>query len=238
METSHFTGFPREGLDFLNQIIINNSKEWLDAHREEYERFIVAPNQAYVEEMGEHLQILVPTINAVPKTNKSLFRIYRDARFHLDDPIKTRIGIIFWQGSGHRMQSSSFYMHYDPFEIFVATGIRNFKPTLLKTYREYIQNDERRTELHNILENIKSKGFLLPEPKYKKMPRSCSTDDTHSYLYRMGAIYAYTTFSPDEIFHSEAIIDRNFKIYEEMFPLQQWVYELTLHCDTNADVFR
>ena len=234
----HFTYFPKEGLDFLSQIIVNNSKEWLDAHREEYERFIVTPNKAYVEEMGEHLQILVPTINAIPKTNKSLFRIYRDARFHLDDPIKTRIGIIFWQGGGHRMQSSSFYMHYDPYEIFVATGIRNFKPTLLATYREYIRRDERRSELHTILEDLKAKGYKLPEAKYKRMPRECNADDPHSYLYLMGAIYAYTTFPPDETFHSEAIIERNFKIYEDMFDLHQWLYELTLHCDTTADVFR
>jgi len=91
-----FNGFPKEGLDFLSNIIINNSKEWLDDHREEYEKYIVTPNKAYVEEMGEHLQILVPTINAIPNTNKSLFRIYRDARFHLSDPIKTRIGVILW----------------------------------------------------------------------------------------------------------------------------------------------
>lgn len=233
-----FNGFPKKGLTFLNKIIVNNSKEWLDANREEYERVIVAPNKAYVEEMGEHLQILVPTINAIPKTNKSLFRIYRDARFHLADPIKTRIGVIFWQGSGHRMQSSSFYMHYDPREIFVATGIRNFKPTLLATYREYIQNEERRTELHNILEKLKERGYKLPESKYKRMPRDCDKEDRYSYLYLMGAIFAYTTFVPDETFHSETIIDRNFKVYEEMLALQQWVYELTLHCDTEADVFR
>ncbi len=238
MEAPAFAGFPKEGLDFLSQIITHNSKAWLDAHREEYERFIVSPNRAYVEEMGEHLQVLVPTIHAVPKTNKSLFRIYRDARFHLNDPIKTRIGIIFWQGSGHRMQSSSFYMHYDPFEVFVAAGIRNFKPTLLSAYRNYIQNDEQRTQLHTIFENMKSKGFLLPEPKYKRMPRGCDADDVHSYLYRMGAVYTYTTFPPGETFHSQAIIDRNFRTYEAMFPLQQWLYKLTLRCDTDADVFR
>ncbi len=232
-----FNGFPKKGLHFLNKIIVNNSKEWLDANREEYEKVIVTPNKAYVEEMGEHLQILVPAINAIPKTNKSLFRIYRDARFHLSDPIKTRIGIIFWQGSGHRMQSSSFYMHYDPQEIFVATGIRNFKPTLLATYREYIQNAQRRSELHNILESLKTKGYKVPEAKYKRMPRDCDSKENHSYLYLMGAIYAYATFSPDVTFHSEAIIDRNFKIYEDMFELQQWLYELTLHCNTEADVY-
>ena len=130
-----FSGFPKEGIKFLENLIQNNSKEWLETHKEEYERFILSPNKAYVEEMGEHLQVLVPTIHAIPKINKSLFRIYRDARFHLDDPIKERIGIIMWQGPGHRMQSSSFYMHYAPNEVLVAAGIRNFKPPLLQHYR-------------------------------------------------------------------------------------------------------
>jgi len=188
--------------------------------------------------MGEHLQILVPTINAIPNTNKSLFRIYRDARFHLNDPIKTRIGVIFWQGSGHRMQSSSFYMHYDPQEVFVATGIRNFKPTLLKTYREYIQNKEKRTELHTILESLKEKGYFIPEVKYKRMPRECKAEDIHSYLYLMGACYAYTTYTPNKTFHSQTVIDKHFKIYQDMVELQQWIYELTLHCDTEADMYR
>ena len=234
----HFQGFPKEGLAFLSEIIINNSKAWLDAHRERYEKYIVTPNKAYVEEMGEYLQILIPHINAIPNTNQSLFRIYRDARFHLNDPIKSRIGIILWQGSGHRMQSSSFYMHYEPFEVFVSAGVRNFKPTLLKTYREYIQNDQRRNQLHHIFEVLKTKGYTLPEPKYKRMPRGCSASDTHSYLYLMGACYAYTTYPPDTTFHSAKVIEKHFHIYEEMFELQQWVYELTLHCDTTADIFR
>jgi len=227
-----FSGFPREGLTFLDNVIINNSKEWLDDHKDEYEKYIVAPNKAYVEEMGEHLQILVPTIHAIPKINKSLFRIYRDARFHRLDPIKERIGIIFWQGATHRMQSSSFYMHYDPFEIFVATGIRNFKAPLLATYREYIKNNAKREALHNILEELKNKGYSIPEPQYKRYPLGLDKDDRYAYLYLYGAMYAYTTFTPDKTFHSESIIDRNFKIYEDMLDLQQWVYELTCMSET------
>jgi len=227
-----FAGFPKEGLEYLNKIILNNSKVWLDAHKEEYERFILAPNKAYVEEMGEHLQILVPTIHAIPKVNKSLFRIYRDARFHLSDPIKERIGIIFWQGAGHRMQSSSFYMHYDPFEVFISTGIRNFKPPLLASYREYIQNNIHRESLHHILQNLQQKGYKIPEPKYKRMPRGCDPALSHSELFRMGSIYAYTIFPPDMTFHSKAIIEHNFKAYEDMLDLHQWIYKLTSFAST------
>jgi len=224
-----FKGFPKEGLDFLSNIIINNSKEWLDNHKDEYEKYIVSPNKVYVAEMGEHLQILVPTIHAISKVNKSLFRIYRDARFHRLDPIKERIGIIFWQGTTHRMQSASFYMHYDPFEVFVATGIRNFKPPLLATYREYIKNDTKREALHNILEALKVKGYEITEPKYKMFPRGFEAyvDKPHAYLAKYGAMYAYKIFKPDKIFHSKKIIDRNFKIYEDMLDLHQWVYELS-----------
>jgi len=224
-----FNGFPKEGLDFLDEIILNNSKEWLDANRERYDKYIVEPNKAYVAEMGEHLQILVPTINAIPKINKSLFKIYRDARYHLDDPIKTRIGIIFWQGQTHRMQSASFYMHYDSKEVFVATGIRNFKPPLLAIYREYIQDKHRRTALHEILEDLKAKGYQLPEPKYKRYPRGFKKDDRHVYLSLLGSLYAFTAFKPNKAFHSEKIIYKNFKIYEDMMPLHQWVYGLTLY---------
>ncbi len=223
-----FDGFPRDGSKFLSDIIINNSKEWLDANRDRYESLIVAPNRAFVEEMGEHLQALVPTINAIPKTNKSLFRIYRDARYHLNDPIKERIGIIFWQGAGHRMQSSSFYMHYDSHELFVATGIRNFKPPLLATYREYIQDIDRRRELHHILESLKSKGYLLPDPHYKRYPRNFDATQEYAYLALYRAIYSYISFDIDDIFYSPKIVDRCFKVYEDMYDLHQWVYELTL----------
>ena len=223
-----FTGFKKEGLAFLDKIVINNSKEWLEAHKEEYERLIVEPNKLYVEEMGEHLQILVPTINAVAKINKSLFKIYRDARYHPLDPIKTRIGIIFWQGGGHRMQSSSCYMHYDAQEVFVATGIRNFKPELLSAYRAYIQNEQHREELHTILESLKAKGYAIPEPHYKRLPQGFDSNDTHSYLAKYRAIYAFATYRPNSEFCSNKVIEKNFKLYEEMLPLQEWVYGLTL----------
>ena len=225
-----FNGFPKEGLDFLSNIIINNSKEWLDDHKEAYEQYIVSPNKAYVEEMGEHLQILVPNIYAIPKVNKSLFRIYRDARFHRLDPIKERIGIIFWQGATHRMQSASFYMHYDPFEVFVATGIRNFKSELLSNYREYITNISKRKELHFILESLKEKGYKIVEEKYKRFPRGFEEhiNEPYAYLAKFGSMYAYQTFNPDQVFHTAKLIDKNFKIYEDMQALHHWVYELTL----------
>ena len=186
-----FNGFYKEGLLLLDEFQKNNTKEYFEANRDRYNHYILEPNRAFVEEMGEHLQILHPNIHAEPKINRSLFKIFRDSRFHLNEPLKSKIGIIFWAGSGHRMQSSSFYLHYEPSLIFWAAGIRNFKPPLLKVYREYIQDIRVREDLHNILEELKIKGYNIPKPHFKRYPRDMNEDDEFSYLYLYRAIYAF-----------------------------------------------
>ena len=175
------------------------------------------------------LQILVPSINYKAKVGKSLFKIYRDVRFSKDKtPMKSKIGLLFWQGSGHRMQSSSFYMHFDKDEYFIASGIRNFKQPLLKTFREYLIDENKRVELYNILENLKAKGYDLPQPKFKRLPRGCNKDDKYAELYLYGAMFAYKSFLIDDTFYKFDIATRAFNIYDDMKDLQKWVYEMTL----------
>jgi uncharacterized protein (TIGR02453 family) len=228
-----FICFSKESLNFLQEIRNNNTKEWFEAHRNEYEQLILQPSRDAAVEIGEHLWALEPTINAIPKINGSLFRIYRDIRFSKDKtPIKSRIGLIFWQGNGKRMQSSSFYLHFSPDDLFVSVGIRGFSNETLATYREYIKNEKHREHLHVILEQMRAKGFLLPEPKYKRLPRGFDKEMSHEILARFGSMYVYKLF-PAKTICSKDLIDTLFKTYEAMLPLQQWVYEMSL-CSLEA----
>ncbi|RLA71122.1 MAG: DUF2461 domain-containing protein [Epsilonproteobacteria bacterium] len=225
----HFDGFPKELLTFLKTLRENNNKEWFEAHRHEYESLLLEPSRAFVVEMGEHLQALVPTVNAIPKINGSLFRIYRDIRFSKDKtPIKSRIGVIFWQGSGKRMQSSSFYLHFSPDELFFAVGIRNFSQSMRDTYREYIKVEQHRKDLHKILTLLRKKGYLIPEAHYKRYPKGFSHESPFSELSLLGGIYAFKVFKPKVYLFSEDLIHKAYEVYEDMFDLQQWVYEMTL----------
>ena len=227
-----FNGFSKKGIEFLQELSINNKKEWFEDNRHIWEDEIKKQTEDYVQDMGETLQILVPTINFKPKVSKSLFKIYRDVRFSKDKtPMKSKIGILFWQGDGHRMQSSSFYLHFDKDRYFVATGIRNFKQELLKTYRQYIKNDIRREELHNILEDLKTKGYKLPQPKFVRIPRGCDINDTYSYLYFYGAMFAYVERKITSRFYSSKFMNYSFEIYSNMHELQKWLYQMTLTID-------
>jgi len=224
-----FNGFSRKGIEFLKQLEVNNTKDWFENNRTTWENEILLPNKHFIQEMGETLQILVPTIHFKPKVSGSLFRIYRDIRFSKDKtPMKSKIGLLFWQGQAHRMQSSSFYMHYDKQSYFIASGIRAFKPPLLKTYRKYIKHKNHRASLHVILEELKSKGYKTEEAKYKRVPAEFDKDEEHTYLTKQGSMFAYAEFKIDDIFFTQEIIDKVFKVYQDMEKLQQWVYEMSI----------
>lgn len=227
-----FIGFSKKTLPFLESIRQNNNKEWFELHRKEYEEYILEPSRAFVEEFGEHLQALEPTINFSPKINKSLYRIYRDTRRMgaIKVPLKHRIGVIFWQGSGKRMQSSSFYLHFSPDELYVAAGVRWFEKPMLDAFREYIKDDTKRAELVKILEDIKAKdkGYTHLEKGYKRYPRGFNAEMPHAEMSLYKGMATYKILNPHLIEDGEKLIDTLYKIYEDMLPLQQFMYEVSL----------
>ncbi|WP_428738760.1 DUF2461 domain-containing protein [Sulfurimonas sp.] len=225
-----FTGFSKKTLPFLEAIRKNNNKEWFEAHKSEYTELILNPSRAFVEEMGEHLMALEPTINYAPKINQSLFRIYRDTRRMGANklPIKHRIGFIFWQGNAKRLQSSAFYMHFSPDELLIAVGVRWFEKPMLDAYRECIKDDANRAKLAGILENITAKGYKVIEQGYKRYPRgfNAEMDNVELSLYKGMATTAI--LDPHLIEDGENLIDTLYNIYEDMLPLQQFMYEVSL----------
>jgi uncharacterized protein (TIGR02453 family) len=225
-----FTGFSKKTLPFLNAIKKNNNKEWFEAHKSDYEALILTPSRLFVEEMGEHLMALEPTINFSPKINKSLFRIYRDTRRMGANklPIKHRIGIIFWQGNLKRLQSSSFYLHFSPDELFVAVGVRWFEKPLLEAYRETIKDDFSRKQLREILDAMTAKGYSIIEKGYKRYPKGFNLDmhDVELSLYK--GMATYKLLDPHIIENGDKLIDTLYNIYEDMLPLQQFMYEVSL----------
>ncbi|MEA1956042.1 MAG: DUF2461 domain-containing protein [Campylobacterota bacterium] len=225
-----FEGFSKKTLPFLESIRQNNNKEWFELHRQEYEDVILNPSRAFVQEMGEHLQALEPTINFEPKINKSLFRIYRDIRRMGANktPLKHRIGVIFWQGNAKRLQSSSFYLHFSPEELFVSVGVRWFEKPMLDAYREYIKDAYKREELNNMLHSLMEKGYSIIDKGYKRYPRGVKADMINSHLFLYKGMATYKILEPKLIENGECFIDTLYKIYEEMLPLQQFMYEVSL----------
>lgn len=226
-----FSGF-KKALPFLESIRKNNSKEYFEAHRDEYEQYILNPSKAFVVEMGEHLMALEPTVDAEPKINRSLFKMYRDVRRMGEnkEPMKSKIGIIFPQGgwSGCRLQKSSFYLHFSPDELFVAVGVRWFNKPMLDAYREYIGDEKRRVALDEMLKKINALGYSIMGREYKKYPKGFTPQMKSVDLSLHKGMATYKILEPEIIEDGDKLIDTLYKIYEDMLPLQQIMYEVSL----------
>ena len=76
-----FSSFPQATLDFLRGIATDNSREWFEAHRGDYEASYVEPARRFVETVGPRLKEISPGVRFEPKINGSISRINRDVRF-------------------------------------------------------------------------------------------------------------------------------------------------------------
>jgi uncharacterized protein (DUF2461 family) len=82
--SSDFDGFPRAGLQFLEELGRRN-KPWFDANRKTYDEYAVGPTKAFVTAIGECLADgMAPNIVAQPKANGSISPINNDLRFSPD----------------------------------------------------------------------------------------------------------------------------------------------------------
>ena len=121
-EMSEFTGFPPQTLDFLTGLSANNSKDWFDAHRSDYDAYWVEPAKAFVEAAGEALVDLAPEIEAQPRVNGSIFRVNRDIRFSKDKrPYKDHRDFWFWEGQ-RKQAVSGFFMRITPDALGIGVG--------------------------------------------------------------------------------------------------------------------
>ncbi|MGB2870076.1 MAG: TIGR02453 family protein, partial [Bacteroidota bacterium] len=89
-----FEGFPKEGIAFFKKLKRNNSREWFEKHKGEYEEQVKLPMQCLVAALRPHFARFAPEYELNPK--RAIFRIYRDVRFSKDKtPYKTHVAAHF-----------------------------------------------------------------------------------------------------------------------------------------------
>ena len=218
------SGFPKSAVDFLTKLKRNNNKDWFETHREEFQHLILEPAQEFVIVLGELLRTIVPDIIAIPKIDKSIFRLHRDVRFSKDkSPYKTNLGIFFWEGAKKKMECSGFYFHLEPGQFFIGNGIYIFTNELMKAYRDLISSPDKAKELDSIVKKLKKKGYALGGKHYKQVPRGLDKDYPFAEYFLYNGLYAYDNSFPLKDLYKQDIVKYSFKKFKEMLPIHQWL---------------
>jgi len=216
--------FPFEAIKFLSKLKRNNNKDWFESHRDEFNNSVLEPAQEFVVVLGELLRTFVPGIIAIPKTDKSIFRLHRDVRFSKDKaPYKTNLGILFWEGDRKKMDCPGFYFHAEPDYIFLGSGQYMFSDFLLKRYREVIYNPDKAKELHSIVKKLKKKGYSLGGRTYKRVPRGFDPEYPYSEYLLHNGIYLFEEIRDLKKILKEDMVKFSLKKFKETLPFHNWL---------------
>ena len=219
-----FNGFPRRYFTFFNQLKKNNTKEWFEEHRGEYEEFVMHPAREFVIAMGKKLRKIAPGVNAIPKINQSLFKINRDVRFGQDkSPYKTYMGIWLWEGDRKRMESSGFYLHVENHNLLIGVGIKMFPKPLLDRYRQAVVDKKQAAALKSAVNKVTGMGYLIDGKHYKKVPPGYDPAHPHAEYLLYNGLTARVEEKVPDVFYSDAIIDYAYGHYKNMLPLHRWL---------------
>jgi uncharacterized protein (TIGR02453 family) len=136
--TDHY--FTKQTFAFLSSLAENNTREWFEEHKQDYENFVRTPALDFISDMGNEIPAISPHFRALPnKVGGSLMRIYRDTRFSKDKaPYKTNIGIQFRHEVGKDIHAPGYYVHIAPDECFIGVGLWHPDADALFKIREAI----------------------------------------------------------------------------------------------------
>ncbi len=219
--------FPQSTIKFLTALSKNNNKEWFEKNRVRYDLELLQPAVQFVIDLGEKLSQISPNIYAIPKIDKSIFRLYRDVRFSKNKaPFKTNLGLYFWEGSGKKMECSGLYFHIEPKLFFLGAGMYQFTKDQLKKYREIVSDPLKGKELNDLINKLlKNKKYQLGGKTYKKTPRGFDPDYKYNELLLHSGLYvSYESKNFNELTKNDPVTF-SYKIFKEMLPLHKWFVE-------------
>ena len=218
------SNFPQSVIKFLTALSKNNNRAWFEKNRARFDFELLQPAMQFVVDLGEKLMSISPNIHAIPKIDKSIFRLYRDVRFSKNKaPFKTNLGLYFWEGRGKKMECSGLYFHIEPKEFFLGSGMYMFNKDQLKKYRKIVSNPDKGKELNNILSKLlKKKNIELGGKTYKKTPRGFDSDYKYNDLLLHSGLYVFYKSKKLDSALLKDPVSFSFKMFKEIYPLHKW----------------
>src|SRR6476660_10429248 len=149
-----FTGFPKEALDFYDDLELDNTKSYWTAHKNIYDTCVKAP---MIELTGALEEEFGPA---------KVFRPYRDVRFAKDKtPYKTHQGAFVPAGP-----STGWYVQVSAPGVRVGVGFYDADAARLAALRAAVADDRSGPQLRRILSKMLKQGWELGGETLKTTP--------------------------------------------------------------------
>lgn len=160
----YFEGFPKEYIDFLWELRMNNNTEWFSANRDRYNTLLKEPMKLFADEMSERLNSMGMGETFFPAVS----RANRDIRFSKDkSPYKDRKWVVFNYGESRWQEKCCYYFEVAPEGWCAGMGFYEARSDYMARYRKKLTADP--AGLKRLETRLKKQDTYLPDVKmYKK----------------------------------------------------------------------
>ena len=200
-------------IEFLQDIRVNNNREWFEAHKARYKEAQEEFN-TFTEKLLAGISGFDPSVRGLT-VKDCTYRIYRDVRFSPNkDPYKTHMGAYVCP-HGKKSGYAGYYFHIEPGvnglpgQNFLTSGLYMPEPNVLKSARwEIAENTE------EFAASIKkAKGFELGQGnKLKKVPAGFEPGAPYEEYVKLKDIYLERAVSDEFLLQDELakVVTREF----------------------------
>jgi uncharacterized protein (TIGR02453 family) len=199
-----FSGWPEAALDFYDDLEMDNSKTFWNAHKDVYQDKVLRPMTELTEELAAEF--------GEPK----IFRPYRDVRFSKEKtPYKTNIGAIFGEGC---------YVQLSAEGLGAGAGMWQLSPDQLTRYREAVADDGPGAELEKVVADLAQTGLAVHgHGVLKSAPRGYSADHPRIALLRYKGITAWQQWPVEPWLETAQAKDRVVEFFRTTDALRSWL---------------
>ncbi len=184
--------FQKSSFKFLNDLALNNNREWFAEHKNEFTTVQNTVKEFYAEvqkNLEEHDEI----------EKHKLFRIYRDVRFSKDKtPYKTHFAGSFSRQGAHLR--GGYYLRLKPGESFLGGGFWDpNKEDLLRIRKEIEIDASEFREVINDANFVKHFGGKFEGEELKTAPKGFDKTHPDIDLIRKKGFIAVQNFTDEEV---------------------------------------
>ena len=205
--------FTPETMDFLWGIRFNNNREWFAAHKEQYQRTLLAP----MKELAATLQAGLPD-----DMQLHVSRIYRDMRMHPTTFYKDSLWMCFLGRSGPWLEQPSLCFEVRPegyrygFLLWAqARDMEQFRRILLERPDEFLKIVARAE---------RESGIPFDGDRYAR-PKPCS-DARLERFFALKNVLALKDSPPDDLLYSDQLAAEVLRTFQAWLPLYRFFQRL------------
>ena len=204
-----FAGIPEAALDFYDDLEVDNTKSFWEAHKSVYAQSVKAPIEELMTELAEEFG------------SAKLFRPYRDVRFAKDKtPYKTHQGAYVPVAPG-----AGWYFQVSAAGVLVGAGFYDAGADNLARFRAAVAEELTGEVLRGLLASLSADGFEIGGDTLKTAPRGYDVSHPRIDLLRHKSLTLTKRYGFEPFIHTPELLDRVRADWRAARPFVEWVQE-------------